>query len=275
MKLVWYNCLIIALFVLFGCDKIDPPFKQQTQNPTDTNTYFQKVLIEDFTGHRCGNCPRAHEKLNELKSLYGNKIIGMAIHSGFFAMPLPPNYPADYRTSEGDEITNSFGVTQYPSGMVNRKPYNGNLLLSHDSWSEAVNELIQQQPALGIRIQNTFQTNNVLTSTISIKILQPISETAKLCLFITEDSIISPQTDYNQNPTLIPNYVHMHMLRASINGTWGNDIPINTKNVGDTILRNFSFNWNNNWQKKHSHVVAFVYKTTNNEIIQVEEAKVQ
>lgn len=274
MKAFYYSVALLTFFI--ACDKVDPPFKQQNNITTDTNTYVQKVLIEDFTGHRCGNCPRAHEKMHELKNLYGKKMVGLAIHSGFFAMPLPPSYPDDFRTPEGEEITSAFGITQYPSGMVNRKSYNGNLILSHDSWSEAVYEIMQQQPIIGIQIQNNFQQNNtILTTSITLKILQSISSPLKLCVFLSEDSIVSPQTDYSLNPNLIPNYVHMHMLRKSFNGTWGTEISLINKNVGDTIVRNFSLTWNNVWKKQHAHVIAFVYNTTNSEILQVEEANVQ
>jgi len=267
---LFYLANIIIFFA--SCDKVEPPYKQTPNNiNNDTTTYVQKVLIEDFTGHRCGNCPRAHEKINELINTFGNKIIALAIHSGFFAEPLPPNYPTDFRTDEGNEISTAFGITVYPSGMVNRKSYNGNLILSYDAWAEAINVILQNKPKLGIKIQNTFNTStNTLNTTVEIKILENISSITKLALFVAEDSIIAPQTDYESNPTLIPNYVHMHVLRKSINGTWGQEIPINTKNVGDTIKRQFSLNWNNQWVLKNSYVIAYVYDASNNEIIQVE-----
>jgi thiol-disulfide isomerase/thioredoxin len=175
-RLVKFNIGIILLIIIaipFACDKIERPFLQQNNSTNDTNTYVQKVLIEDFTGHRCGNCPRAHEKLHQILSLYGNKVIGMALHSGFFAMPLPPNYPADFRTTEADEIANTFGVTQWPIGMVNRTEYNGSLLLSHDAWTEAVEALIQQQPKAYISVQPTYNSiSSKVDASISIKLLR-------------------------------------------------------------------------------------------------------
>ena len=71
--------LLVSIVALMfqGCDKIDAPYleKPVINDTTDTNTYVQKVLIEDFTGHRCGNCPRAHEALKALEDLYGSKIV--------------------------------------------------------------------------------------------------------------------------------------------------------------------------------------------------------
>lgn len=266
---------VFLLLFVSSCDKITPPFKEKHNVNNDTNTFVQKVLIEEFTGHRCGNCPRAHEKLHQLKQIYGEKLIGISIHSGFFAMPLPPNYPNDFRTSVGDEITNTFGISQYPSGMVNRKSYNGNIILSHNSWAEAVNEIIQQQPFAGIQIQNIYQSNqNTVTTSIVVKILKEISVPVKLVAYAIEDSIVGPQIDYDQNPTLVPNYVHMHVLRTSFNGTWGNDISLQGKVIGDTIKRSFTITWNNNWNKNQASVIAILYNATNNEIIQVDKKRV-
>lgn len=271
------HVLILAVITFFiACDKIDAPYKEIHNNGTDTTTYVQKVLIEDFTGHRCGNCPRAHEKLHELISIYGNRIVGLALHSGFFANPLPPNYPADFRTTEAEEIANTFGVTQWPIGMVNRTSYNGSILLAHDAWSEAVANLINQTPKAHIAIQSAYQiATGKVDASVTIKLLQNIDVPIKLCVFLTEDSIISAQTDYDVNPNLIPNYVHMHVFRASFNGTWGNELSLTGKQMGDTIVRTFNLNWNSAWVKKNTKVVAFIYNANDNSVIQAEQVSVQ
>jgi len=273
----FFSLLMFLILMSFGaCDKVEPPYKVTNNNNVDTTTYVQKVLIEDFTGHRCGNCPRAHEKLHQLITLYGNKIIGIALHSGFFATPLPPSYPADFRTNEAEELATTFGVTQWPIGMVNRTAYNGSVLLSHDAWSEAVANLINQAPKAHIAIQANYQTaSSKVDASITVKLLQNIDVPLKLCVYLTEDSIISAQTDYDVNPNLIPNYVHMHVFRASFNGTWGNELSLSGKQEGDTLLRQFNLSWNTAWVKKNAHVVAFIYNATDNTIIQAEQSSIQ
>jgi len=258
-----------------ACDKIDAPYKETHNTGTDTTTYVQKVLIEDYTGHRCGNCPRAHEKLHEIIDLYGDKVIGMALHSGFFADPLPPDYPSDFRTTEAEELANAFGVSQWPIGTVNRTAYNSSVLLSYDAWTEAAAEILEQEPQAYISVQSAYSSSaNKVDASISVKLLQSITVPVKLCVYLTEDSIISAQTDYDQNPNLISNYVHMHVFRKSFSGTWGTEVPVSSKQIGDTLLRNLSLNWNSAWIKKNCHVVAFIYDVNTNAIIQVNEGKI-
>lgn len=263
------------MLLVYACDKIDAPYKETPLNGTDTTTYVQKVLIEDYTGHRCGNCPRAHQKLREIINLYGDKVIGIALHSGFFADPLPPDYPNDFRTTEAEELVTALGVTQWPIGTVNRTAYNSNVLLSYDAWTEAVAERLNQAPQAYISIQSTYSsTANKVDASVTVKLLQNIAVPVKLCVYLTEDSIISAQTDYDHNPTLIPDYVHRHVFRKSFNGTWGTEVPVSSKQIGDTLLRNLSLNWNSAWIKKNCHVVAFIYDVNTNAIIQVNEGKI-
>ena len=79
---------------------------------TDYDSYVnpeKKVLIEDFTGHLCPNCPDAARELDAIHDIYGDQIIGMAIHvSKSFARPYPasqaPSFQYDFRTNGGDEL---------------------------------------------------------------------------------------------------------------------------------------------------------------------------
>ena len=179
------------VLLLFSCDKVKEPFIEKNNLPQDTHQVVQKVLIEDFTGHRCGNCPRAHEKIEELHGIYGDKIITIAIHSGYFAMPAPASgYPADYRCTEGNEITNLYGVTDYPTGMVNRKEVNSQKLLAYSDWGSVIADLTQQQPQLGITLTNAYSVASRQIQTIAeIKFKSDVNEQLKICFFVTEDRI--------------------------------------------------------------------------------------
>ena len=78
-------CVMLVL-LLSACDEIAPPYKQSGGVVVVTGE--QKVLIEDFTGFRCGNCPSAAETADNLYKAYKGKIIVIGIHSGpTFASP--------------------------------------------------------------------------------------------------------------------------------------------------------------------------------------------
>ncbi len=154
---------ILALFAVFiltaiSCDIVEPPFMNEVDvsDPGDT-VVVKRVLIEEFTGHLCPNCPEGKEVANSLKSFYGDRIVVMSIHSGIFARPLnDDDFYNDYRTGEGDEIASTFGVTQYPSGMVSRTGYDNNLVLSPSAWGSAAAQLIEADPDFQIIIDISY-----------------------------------------------------------------------------------------------------------------------
>src|SRR5690606_27366869 len=92
----------------------------------------RKALLEDYTGHTCGNCPAAAESAHQLAEQYGDKLVLMAVHAGFFSRLKNPDYLTSYTTSVGNDWDGSkgFGVSAVgnPNGMVNRKAYDGSLI---------------------------------------------------------------------------------------------------------------------------------------------------
>ena len=74
------NFVLYALLAaaVASCDYIDEPFRNPGGGGTATangDTVLQTeraVLVEDFTGHQCKNCPKASKVLKQLDSLYGS-----------------------------------------------------------------------------------------------------------------------------------------------------------------------------------------------------------
>jgi hypothetical protein len=89
---------------------------------------------------------------------------------------------------------------------------------------------------------------------------------------------MSPQK--NNDPLVGPvpdiiDYIHMHMLRDAINGTWGKALTSSdsTASGGSSIIRTYAYTVNAAWKAKNCAVIAFVYDTDTKEILQVEEAE--
>jgi hypothetical protein len=96
--------LSISTIILVGiaCDKIDSPVIEKTSveklietyypgkpddyelNPTftpNTNTN-RNVLLEDYTGHRCNNCPAAATIAKNIEAANPNRVFIMSVHAG-------------------------------------------------------------------------------------------------------------------------------------------------------------------------------------------------
>ncbi len=279
-----------CLFFFNSCDIIEAPYTEGT--PVDTvlcppqdfvanTTHVRKVLVEDYTGHRCGECPRAAEIASSLINTYDEQVVVVAVHVGGFAEPqnfVDSSYAADYRTTVGNELNSFFGndASGLPNGMVNRKPQSGSPILSYNSWTSVVTSELALAPQADIYIKPQYDEDNATAcADVKVEFLSDLSGEYKLCVFLTEDSIISWQKDYSLNPSNVPDYVHRHMLCASFNGTWGELVGATPISNGSSDIKRYSLALNSAWKADHLHVVAFVYNASSNEIIQAQEVSLR
>jgi hypothetical protein len=286
-----YLILLSAILIITSCDIVEGPYlTDETINPIDTttNTYVKKVLVEDFTGHKCPNCPDAARELDAIHDIYGEQIIGMAIHVSAFAKPnhsSQEGYQYDFRTKWGHDWDAFYGISAMglPRGMVNRIGYPDNHRLSKDEWAAEVSNELNKEVDFGITINTT--TNSI---TIDSKVLNNINGDYNLAVCLTESNIINWQKDGGEN---VEDYIHNHVLRtvlkdeslsSSSNYIAGQqietlinydlatleqsnvDYSANTAELGNGIA--------GEWEAENMSVVAYIYNTTTKEIMQVEES---
>jgi len=291
---------IITLFsfilIITSCEIVESPYEIDNGNitPIDTNSYVKKILIEDFTGHTCQNCPSAARELEAIHNLYGDQIIGMAIHvSKAFARPYPlsqaPNYQYDFRTKWGKEWDDLFGISEIglPGGMINRTGYPIEHRLGKDEWLSRVITELEKEIDFGIKITSDVNGNQ-LGITINTEILNNLNGDYKLVVCLSESNIINWQKDGAED---VEDYEHNHALRSlllnenlstSSNYTSADKIE-QTILVNLSTLEEFNINYSQNtaelgngnageWNSSNMSVIAYIYDNTTQEILQVEEA---
>lgn len=270
----------IALCLIQSCDIIEPPYTTGNNIDTTGGQVQQKVLVEYFTGHRCPNCPTEAYHLKQLKQQYGDRLIYISVHSGFFAEPLPSgNYTADYRTNTGNELDAAFGVTAIstPNALINRTVYESNLVIPPASWAGAIAEQLLKIPMVAMYMETSIQGNNIQVGT-GVKPRFQIDGTFMISTYIVEDSIISYQK--NNNPEIgptpdIPNYAHRYVLRTSMNGTFGDTLFSPVAMPADSFSKTFSLPLNPAWNTAKLYAVSFIYNKETDAVLQVEMKKLQ
>ncbi|HPQ08821.1 MAG TPA: Omp28 family outer membrane lipoprotein [Bacteroidia bacterium] len=278
---------LLSLFALTSCDKVKNPRETSTQlsgsNFIEKDNYalsgIKKVLLEDYTGHTCGNCPKAATKAEELLNIYKDTLIVVAVHAGSFADPTSA-YPADYRTPAGTDWDNFFGISAagLPKGMINRKGYPTTThIYSYTQWASVIPSLIRTSPNVIIKMKTQYDTvNRVLNVLHNIKFQQNFSNDIYLNTILIEDSIVGKQKDYSVYPDDVENYVFHNMLRGALNGSWGVVAKSAPINANDSITKNINgFYVNPAFNDKKLYVVSFVYDNVTKEVIQCEKVKIR
>lgn len=273
--------VILPVIILFSsCDKIKTPYalakhgniKDTVTDWHDTAVAIKRVLLEDYTGHKCPNCPAAAVIAHNQEALYNGKLIGLAVHAGYYAIPGSGEFAADFRTTDGERWNTDFQVIAYPSGMINRKVFNGKQVLGSEEWVTDIAGIINQTPDLNMMIfSNTYDsTTRNATSVIYSQFRQSLPGSYSITVGVMEDGIISAQ---DSATTIIHNYLFNDVFRGSVNGTYG-EILTTSVDPSLTYLGRFSIPIKSSWVAKNCWVIAFVSKTDTKEILQVVKKKV-
>lgn len=264
----------IGAMLLFGvaaCDKIEPPYRTGHEgNGNNGGEVVRKVLLEEFTGHLCNNCPAASDIASELKAHFGDRLVRMKIHSGHHAR-VTNEFSYDFTNDTGDALRDYFSIQGVPIGLVNRKVHEGSLLHSPGAWGDAISQIIDLDPEFHIEIQLDYLQGN-LDVNIEVTSLITCLNTYYISAFLTEDGIISPQSTNNPNyPTgVIEDYEHNYVLRKDVNGVWGELMNEGSIAPQEQFNHNYQVQLDSHWVPENMSVIAFVYNASNKEIIQVE-----
>lgn len=294
MKKIFAVIIGIGVVSVFSCDKIDGPTRENISIDTtcqfavDNSIPDKKVLVEDYTGHNCGNCPAGGVILNDsMRNKYGDRLVAIAVHAGDYANVCPglatcaPGAPAgsfaiDYKCAASVDWHDFFGVFFYPAGMVDRIDHPSDHLKPKDSWDQEAQARLNMPAKARIRILNTYtDSDRKVRACIETKFLDDMTGDYKLSVVLTEDSVIDWQVWYGHIPELVPDYVHHHVLRAAFNTSFGVNVASGTTVANTTVVNGYTINLDASWNPDHCAVVAFVYNAATYEVLQVEEVKIK
>ena len=80
--------------------------------PVTANSYVRNVVCEEHTGAWCGYCPRGIVTFDYMKEKYGDRFIGVSLHS---------NDQMEYKGANYTPLTSVY-LSSAPSGIIDRKP---------------------------------------------------------------------------------------------------------------------------------------------------------
>ena len=234
-----------------SCSNIDEGDRLIYVKPAEVG---RAILIEDFTGQRCINCPTGTEIINGIVDTYGeDNVIAVGIHSG------PLGFAGNSKTVGLMTDTGNEYYTRWdkenkmgqPWVVFNRKTSPDS---HYNNWAAMVSTIISEKANLSVKIANAYDAaSRTLTTTVGADGVNG-TVNGKLQVWIVEDGIKALQMmpDGKSNKE----YVHNHVFRAAVNGTWGEDVTVKE---GETTTKQYSYVLPEAWVADNIAVVAFVY----------------
>lgn len=253
LKRLLYRAIFLGMLlpIATSCDNID---EQDRYIDTGEVEVERKVLLEEFTGQRCTNCPDAHRIIESLEEQYGDDLIVVSIHAGNFGISVKDG---GLMQEEGNDYANRWDISAYPAGVVDRT----GLVMTMNQWATAIREDLLKpadfQLSLEAQLSEDGKRIEVFTTMVSPRALN-----GYLQLWVVENGIVGFQID---NGTRLPDYVHNNVFRGCVNGLWGESIPLK----GNVVEYNSSeIAINDEWVVENLRIVGFYY--TDSGVVQVE-----
>lgn len=269
-KYTFLTCLVL----LFGCTEIPPiiDFSEPVLLATDT-TYVttdipqdvkKNVLVEDISGVRCNNCPKAAEIAHDIQDKYPNRIVVLTLHSnkyGAFTAPYPESKDT-FNTEESTEIiSNLIGEPSgLPAGAIDRKIFDGKtskINQQYESWESQVIEQLALTPKADLQLEVIKQENRRVIANVKATFLEADATPTFMSVFIIESHIKSKQK--LPDNTYDKDYLHNSILRKAVTNYAGTKLADNVE-VGRVFEKGFVFDLPEKYDLAYCDIVVLLNK---------------
>ena len=275
MKTIQYLGFFVVsalLLALGACDKI-----KESDRLVDIGIIEIKsercVLLEDYTGVGCVNCPAAAEKVKDMQELYGDHLVVVEMHAQgpSVTRPLVASDP-DLRTEEAATYLSYYQIQGLPSGLVNRQ---GGVKID-DTWSGSVKELLDDTVSDYVNLAASAKLSG---SSMEVDINgdfkkdYPENGAIGIIAMVVENNIVTEQLG---NGTHYKEYVHNHVLRTVISDdVWGDKVLDAKPTAKMKISKQYTAKLNEQWKKQDLALVIAVVNLETKVVLQAAYAHVK
>ena len=258
-----------ALMTITGCDNID---EQDRYITIPKPVAKKKILLMEFTGNQCTNCPSGAAAIHEIQETYPGDVIAVGLHPRGGGPNTAPIGSQDFRCEEAQVMYEYYLPKGFPCAVFNGDKFHQNpeyISTAYSNWGSIAYDIIDhQEPAtMGIYGETSFNpSTRELTVDYAIDVYKNITSNMSVMIWIMENDIVGFQLD---GGTMLNNYVHNHVLRASMNGPWGQELPSLLLTEGSQITGTASMILDDKWVAGNCEVIIYTFHTSDRIVEQV------
>lgn len=259
--------IAFAGLLLGACNEIE---ENERFLDTPLSALQRTVLLEEFTGQNCPNCPEGAKQAAKLQEMFGDKVVVVGIHAGAFAKG------SEFETAAGQAYWEKFYANGnsigYPAAIINR---DGKVSTGYQSeWSSSVITagMLPSSYEMDMKVDFDEAAKSVKVISSLKKVLGVTNNQTKLVYLLTESKLINYQAS---GGSYVFDYEHNHVLRGAIGDKdetpnyWGTDVAVGTKD--ETIVESAEYVLDANWNPANMHVIGLLYDAQTFEALQVVE----
>lgn len=264
--------LTLALLGLMasGCDNISEDDRYiKVEKPTVENP--RNLLIMEFTGNNCMNCPNGASMVERIKDDEPEgRVISVGLHpyGDINTDPVFSNYTKpekqDFRTEAATALYEYYKPSGFPTAIFNG--LKSSMSSSIPEWMQRASEAITASAAMKITAEADYDaTTRSLKVNYDIDFGNVVESALSVTVWLVENHIMGTQTMPDGKKNL--NYEHNHVLRASLNGNWGE--PIGSRFDSDShVAGTASMTLSEKWNADNCTAVVYAYREDTKEVEQ-------
>lgn len=252
----WAICLWTIL--MGACDKIDSDNRWTSGGEIAIPEEDQRtVLVEEYTGQNCINCPQAAAELKKIAKLYPGKVITVAMHALRTGQARP-----ELASEAADAYAAEFQIpSSVPGVMINRQNLGDSKYSQKKAlWSSLIASHVNTPALYRIELAATqMNKEKWVDIKVAARTRTEMTHAATdlgIQLWVVED-IRAEQTTPDGKKT---DFFHHNVLRGALNGIKGTDYTVGKDYSLQTALPSSVKEIDN------SKIVAFLFNKSSKEI---------
>lgn len=205
------------------------------QTIVNTGVGPRKVILEEFTGVNCPNCPQGHEVIDDILIAYPNdEVFVISYNPSNSNFTSPTGGATDFRRDFLDDFySGSYcspvsGSRFMPSAFINRQLWtDGERLQSRGAWEGYVDDVAASgNSPMNIGISSSFDAGtDILTVDVEIYYHTTVTEDNSFYVFLGEHDLSSDsQSGSSANAANPYIYVNNIFRETMTQGTWGDPV---------------------------------------------------
>lgn len=243
--------LAVLLSLTTACDNLD---YEERFEPVVRPEAQKTILIQEFTGQTCTNCPDGAAAVHAIQETYPESVIAVCLHpEGTY-----------YNRQLGNVVLvsklarvyyDTWRPQAFPAAVIDGSRANTNYM----QWAGLASKAVEISTPAGILLEAFYDPD---TRNITVGYNAYFTDTyadgdVSILVWIVEDGIIAPQQTMSGD---VPDYEHNHVLRCSLNGDWGE--PLQTTLAGTSNHGTVSGTLDEAWNAENCKVVAVLFNSS-------------
>lgn len=272
--------ITIGLFLLAGlttgCDNVSEDDRYiKVEKPVIDNP--RTLLIMEFTGNHCINCPTGAATIEEIKEDEApGRVISVGLHPYGDVNTEPiasihaPNRKQDLRCDAATALYEYYKPSGFPTAIFNGLA--SSMSGSIGDWKQRASEALIVPTYISLDVSCEYDSSSRnLTVDYEVEFLDDVNKELNVTVWLVENKIMGTQKMRDGSTNL--NYEHNHVLRASLNGDWGQKLE-GSYLAESKLTGSASMEIKDEWVAENCDVIVYVYRVDNKEVEQAKSISV-